>query len=66
MDDLAQISPWRSKPLREEPKPPFRSPLVLSLDPPRPTGTPEFGSPFAHRLGATGVRRTPRILSLLS
>jgi len=66
MDDLAQNSPWRSRPLRDEPKPPFRSPLVLTLDPPRPTGTSEFGSSFAHRLGASGVRRIPRLLRLLS
>ena len=65
MDDLAQNSPWRSKPLRDEPKPPFRSPLVLTVSP-SVERAPEFGSQFAHRLGGVTPRGKPRILSLLS
>ena len=65
MDDLAQISPWRSAPRRNEPKPPFRSPLVLNLSPRTKPRAAESGSSFAHRLGTGAKRGLPRILRLL-
>ena len=66
MDDLAQHSPWRSRPRAGEPQPPFSSPIVFRLGP--PVIRPRQGRrayPYAHRLG-TAERGTPRILSLLS
>jgi hypothetical protein len=67
MDDLAQHSPWRALPLRDEAAPPFDSPIVfgvapVALQPAEPRGEPR---PYAHRLG-TAQRGTPRIFSLIS
>ncbi len=66
MDDLAQQSPWRSSPRGDEPKPPFRSPLVFGLAPKRIRWSDKRGRvSYAHRLG-TAERGTPRILELIS
>lgn len=66
MDDLAQQSPWRSRPRGDEAKPPFSSPIVFRLGPPAKDALKRRRTyPYAHRLG-TAERGAPRILSLLS
>jgi hypothetical protein len=65
MDDLAQHSPWRSRPRGDEAKPPFTSPIVFRLGPAMKPLQGRRAYPYAHRLG-TAERGTPRILSLLS
>jgi hypothetical protein len=60
MDDLAQISPWRSRPKRDEPQLPLRSPLVFDAAPavePEPRPEPIV---HLHRFGR-GFRADTRV-----